>query len=646
MSHFLQIVLIPLLYLFYTLQVSYLLGFFLLRLIKIDSKFDFIFQLGASLLLGYGLLGYLSLLLSLAGPLNKIVILLIYFFIFLLGRNYLIVLYGQIYRWIRSFKEFDIFSKIIFIIILLFIVFYSFSAFAPPYQSDAVAYHLPEAINIANHGISFPLEGGRFFGTRFFGNLPALMETLYAFVYTLSGFVLVHLSHFSIVLAFLLIIYSVIKHEFGSPAGLLSVFSIFFFYDFFVGAGSAFIDSAVSSFEITAIILILLWSKYESRSNLILAGILYGLALSSKYLPLYSLVVIGPFIIFQFWQKKKKLPEIIKDALSFGMPILLFSGFWYMKNFIMLGNPVYPFVFNHDGFTEQEFKFLSGDLKHTMINRTFANFIFLPLKLFLEPLYLPILPFFFLFPIGLFFKKNAVFLRYLMFFVFLYITIWFFIISHIKRYGMVGFVLLLIVGGIIISDLLYRVDFLIKKKRTKISLSMLLILVVVFCGVWVLKSGKIDYISKTKKWELEYMLGQISKEEFYEKNGFAFELSQFINSNLPNTKVLNHWNGLSFFLRSGTEYVSILYEEIVQKENLHWSEVCIYLRSRGIQYIVVDESLKKTNNNKYWSENVDGGYYAKKLDFFENIVLEHSTLVFSRNERNLYQIDPQCDLKQ
>jgi hypothetical protein len=76
-------------------------------------------------------------------------------------------------------------------------------------------------------------------------------------------------------------------------------------------------------------------------------GVLWGMLLGSKYL-----VGIYPVILFLGYGKEFLKQFSWKRALSFFTPIIILGGFWYMRNYVLTGNPFYPlstFGFQGDG---------------------------------------------------------------------------------------------------------------------------------------------------------------------------------------------------------------------------------------------------------------------------------------------------------
>ena len=88
-----------------------------------------------------------------------------------------------------------------------------------------------------------------------------------------------------------------------------------------------------------SITLALLIKPEKNNSYFLKLGIAVGMILGTKYSgPLYALIML----LF-FWRKRIKITAI--NIITFIIPVLILGGFWYLRNFIVMGNPLYPISF-------------------------------------------------------------------------------------------------------------------------------------------------------------------------------------------------------------------------------------------------------------------------------------------------------------
>jgi len=593
MSHLLFNIIFPILVAVMVGHVAFVVGKLVLDLLKINFLEKGILINSISMLVGYGIVAYFSLFLSLVGPLNKIVIYLVFASVIVFGRRLIFSLHKQIYSGIKNWYSQGVFEKCLIILIAFSFIFYLTSALVPPYRTDALGYHLPEVKEITEHGIRVLWVEGNFFS-----NLPILMETFYALLYEISGYTTINLAHYSILLTALLSIYGFIRYYFSHRAGLISILCVFSLYELFVNATNSYVDAAMLSYEIVGLFLLLFWMQTKERSLLILAGIFYGLSISIKYNGLYGLLIAGSLIILFSLFNKMSFKEAVKSVLYFSLPVLVFSSFWYVKNLVLYGNPVYPFYFGHPGFLEQEYSELSQTVKLFVVQKNLINFLLVPFTFFKSVYYLLVFPAFLAWPFGLLWfkgkdEKASLFWKYIYFYILIYLLIWFFIATHQIRFAMVPLVLLLVLLGVQVDKWL---GWLMAKKFfsraiLKIVLVVLLLLVVVV-GYKII-TLKDNYFLKVKKVELGYISGIYDKGDFYEQRdlGVIFKSSNYINNIYRNEKFLNVWKSSNFFLEEGNTFVSsdILYYE----SEINAYILTEYLKTKNIKYAIIDSYERK-----------------------------------------------------
>lgn len=289
MEHFLKDLIFPLVCSLIFFHIAFIVGNKLLKLLSFPTVGVDARRTGLSVLLGYGVLSYGTLIMSFFGPLSWWVIWLIVVIVLVLGRQTVFTLYKNFFSYIHPVvKKWTVEEKILLLLIGCGVVFYALSAFVPPYRNDAIAYHLPETMVIAKEGIKhFPIGV-----SKFFGNLPLLMETLYALLYTVQGFVLINLTHFQILLAALAVCYSFVKNNFSRRTSLLALVVILTLYEVFVNATNAYIDGATIAFEVAGFLTLIEWCSNKQKKLLTVIGLLFGLALATKYNALYGVVGI------------------------------------------------------------------------------------------------------------------------------------------------------------------------------------------------------------------------------------------------------------------------------------------------------------------------------------------------------------------
>jgi len=592
------------------------------------------FSIGLSTLLGYGVYGYVALITSFNAPITPPAVWIPLALILFFGRHAIKDLYLYIVSICKSVRA--VTSRVDKILLFSFgvsLVFYGSSAFVPQYRIDSLAYHLPEAVQIAEQGIMSLGGVGNFFG-----NLPILIETLYAPLYIVSGFTAMNVTHFGMFLAGCIALYGFLKLYFDRTTSLFAVASLFTIYELLVNATSAYVDAATVSFELMGILLFISWLVKHDKAKLILSGLLFGFALSTKYLSLYSLVLLAIGYTGVHLYRKESLKKYFVNGFTFAIPLLLVAGFWYVKNAVVVGNPMYPFMFGHVGFERETLDSLNTAVKQ-FGDRSVWAFITMPFTHFKNPLYITALLGFLVFPFAYFAKRHIALVRSMMFFTVAYFAVWFFAISHQKRFGLIAIMLLLIVSSITFAPVFKRYKKVIDSKNTLPVFVLVWLLVIV--GVYAKRS---NYYVQVKATEFLYVLGIDDTQTFYEKRnmGPIYTLSTYINNHVGDSKILNLYSDPDFFLKDAT---FINPKALINSIEEYTDEtIQAYLVDNNIEYITTysDTVRESYLNDPYFKNNpAEQDYYTDVIQYvrmIEHVVPEIADVVYADHGRVLYKI--------
>ncbi|MBX4986698.1 hypothetical protein [Rhizobium lentis] len=221
----------------------------------------------------------------------------------------------------------------------------SVTALFPAGSADAWAFQIPLAQSIVSHGGFVTPQ----IGSNFYGNVPLFFNVLFACTLLfVDHWLAAGLLNAAIFLGFLLLLTSC-AHRWRA-AGLLLVFFLIAFQPFFTpGAAVPLTDLPRSCFSVAAVLY--LWRYLESSrpSEIVSSALVLGGAVGGKYTELQMVGLIGLAL----------LPSIYRGKLSFSLfltclaAFLSLAGYWYAKNLIVLGNPIYPFLFGHPGLSDQ-----------------------------------------------------------------------------------------------------------------------------------------------------------------------------------------------------------------------------------------------------------------------------------------------------
>ncbi len=139
----------------------------------------------------------------------------------------------------------------------------------------------------------------------------------------------------------------------------------------------AYSDMALTFFGMASLYAIWKWGETHSRGWLFIAGIFAGFAMSIKY-TIFILPLIGIAFIF-VWEMK--MNERIVSAAHYSIPAFLTAFPWYLRTWLIMGNPFYPFVFGGRYWDSFRADWYTGP--GTGIGLNIREFLMLPINIML-----------------------------------------------------------------------------------------------------------------------------------------------------------------------------------------------------------------------------------------------------------------------
>ncbi|MBY4613576.1 hypothetical protein [Rhizobium redzepovicii] len=218
----------------------------------------------------------------------------------------------------------------------------SVTALFPAGSADVWAFQIPLAQSIVSHGGFVTPQ----IGSNFYGNIPLFFNVLFAstllFVDHWLG---AGLMNAAIFLGFLLLL----THRWRA-AGLLLVFFLIVFQPFFTpGVAVPLTDLPRSCFSVAAVLYLWRYLETGRPSEIVSCALLVGGAVGGKYTELQMVGLIGLALLPSIYRGKMPFSLFLTCLAAF----LSLAGYWYIKNLIVLGNPIYPFIFGHPGLSDQ-----------------------------------------------------------------------------------------------------------------------------------------------------------------------------------------------------------------------------------------------------------------------------------------------------
>jgi len=342
-----------------------------------QSKIDeFLLSIG----LGLAMTGLFVFLLGIFGIVNPV----LYSLWTLLGLAlFLFKLFKQWYPFTLKTNFQNPFTAISILIIVLFLLQAIPPLTTPVSSTDALEYHLliPKIY----------LETGKIshIPSLLQSNYPCLAQYIYTLVLPLAGDIVCKSLHFWISIILLI---SIGRLCFRVSPGSNQILASALFLSmpvFSIVMGWAWNDAFFVFFMILTIGYLIDYNKLDDTAktsrHLLMAGIMAGLALWTKYTFLMTFIALLPlfFIGFKRWRWK------LKHILWFFIPLGILSSLVFLKNYLFTGNPLYPFlnnIFNSPFWSESAATYFTTTLRRLDIpNWSWTTYFTFPYPLILKP---------------------------------------------------------------------------------------------------------------------------------------------------------------------------------------------------------------------------------------------------------------------
>jgi 4-amino-4-deoxy-L-arabinose transferase-like glycosyltransferase len=318
----------------------------------------------------------------------------------------------------------------------------------PPRHFDDIMYHLPHARDIViHHGlylnpyVRYPL-------------FPQNFEMLYALLLLFYDDISSHIIHASSAVITAIGVYSLGALTSSRKTGVIG--AIIFLSNPLVQIlmKTAYIDLGLTMFVFLGFYCISLWIHTKKMNWLYLAGFATGMAAGTKYTALMYVLLYAVWIAYE--------GRNIRYVITFICLVIVFGSPWYIRNYILSGNPIFPFGESIFGYSWLWDRSDALGQSHDLLKahgtpRTILSFLMLPWNLVMHQekfmddggISLWMLA---MFPSILFIKRFTTFQRKLCVFAFLTMIIWF-CSTQILRYLLPLFPVMSLLSAYVLADL-------------------------------------------------------------------------------------------------------------------------------------------------------------------------------------------------
>ncbi len=371
----------------------------------------------------------------------------------------------------------------------------------------------------------------------------------------------------------------------------------------------------------------------EGRGWLVLAGIFAGLGLGSKYLGLPALGALGVALLVQSGLlAHRSWRHVLGDGLLFGLVALAVAAPWYLKNWLWLGNPVYPLWFGGRGWDAYQWANLLSTGTRYGPRRGVMGFLLLPWDLFRYSIgYFGPTPFVFptplslLLPLYLLVRRRPA-INLILLVALLRFGTWA-ISARNARYLMDIYPLLSVAVAYLLTELA-------RQRRIRVLVQGVVFVMLVANLAW-------QALLLVQEGPIPVVLGLESREDYLaEHNQPPYRVIRFINRLPAGSRVFFVGNGQSY-------YVTTYHVADVNHDNwghlvYQWGE-----EPARLHQALVDQGITHVYYSGYdftWQLNFDfEGQMARELALFDQFAARCATLVYDEGENGqVYVLLDRC----
>jgi hypothetical protein len=495
---------------------------------------------------------------------------------------------------------------------------------SPVWDYDALMYHLEIPRHFLEHkSIYFDPEIWR-------SAHPFLGEMLFIVGIVFKLEPLAKLINLTYAILFILSAYVFGKRFLGRETALNATGILIGAPAFLLWATWASIDFAWAAYEFWGIVAIVLWLADEKRNTerwLALAGMMSGLAASTKYLSAPALLMVGIIILWRSVQDAKHpVSASIRNLLTFGLSAGLVMGAWYLKNWLWTGNPVYPLIFGGPGWSPVENQLLNDYVYSFGVGKSWLDYLRLPYNVYayhnqfstiaLEVIH-PALWLAIFFPFLSKFKKHSTILVYTL----LYCVLWALNSQQVRFLIPVTAFLAIFAGSVIESCPVYL------KKFLKVGL----------LGGFMLFSLVYQILAFQNSGVGAYFSGQKSTTEVIQSQNNDFRMALYTRDSLEsNAKVQFLWDGRGYYCGSRCIADDEQFTAVSLAINFPEPRALAQdLREKGITHLM----LSKPDADWFIAYHDPRGLHRDALDYFQEVFLPAcGKSVFSNSGMELFEI--------
>jgi len=208
----------------------------------------------------------------------------------------------------------------------------------PPISRDALIHHL-----------AIPklwLKHGGFYETPWalYSYYPMNIDLLYLVALYFKNDIAPKFIHFAFGLGTGLLVYLYLKKRLTRNWGLLGMLIYISTPIVIRLSASAYVDLGLVFFTTAGILAFIRWqdSNYEDLRWLVLSAMSMGLGLGTKYSALLAFFFLNLMVVYYYARHRRHQVTAVKYGIMFFLIAAIIASPWYVKNYLLTGNPFYP----------------------------------------------------------------------------------------------------------------------------------------------------------------------------------------------------------------------------------------------------------------------------------------------------------------
>ncbi len=224
---------------------------------------------------------------------------------------------------------------------------------SPPFYTDEMAYHFysPIQLMLENQWPFWPATSA----PSLYAMMPKTLDTAFLIMFSITKtYATARLLHFLLVFSSFYVMAGYCWQKIGKLPALIFTFlmPLLTVSTFWAASTWGYVDAGASILAVLFLITIADFINKPGKHGLFTAAVIGGLAVSIKnttvafFGSVSAVSAILFLIIYHRTIRKKIFNKTLLIIMSLTILFFIISGgYWYLKNFLITGNPLYPFVF-------------------------------------------------------------------------------------------------------------------------------------------------------------------------------------------------------------------------------------------------------------------------------------------------------------